>query len=320
MLAAPLVLLCYVAVAGTLGAWVLRRAHWPHRAPRLAVLTWQALSVSILLALVLAGLGLWMPEGAWNADLAAVVHLCEETIRGGITAPADALVHLLGIVTAVAVTVRAGLALVAELRRARREARRHGELLRLAATPHPRLGAMVLDHPVAAAYCLPGPAGDVVLTSAALRLLDTQELAAVLAHERTHLRERHHLVAAVARAVERTIPWLPAARTARREQERLVEMIADDAAARLADRHAVARAVVRLAEGVAPRAALGATDVAAAQRVQRMLGDARALGPAGRVTVALAAALVAAAPLLIAAAPALTAMHATYCLIGEMTT
>jgi beta-lactamase regulating signal transducer with metallopeptidase domain len=276
--------------------------------------------VSILLALVLAGLGLWMPEGAWNADLAAVVHVCEETIRGGITRPADALVHLLGIVTAVAVTARAGVVLVAELRRARREARRHGELLRLAGTPHPRLGATVLDHPVAAAYCLPAPAGDVVVTSAALRLLDPEELAAVLAHERTHLRERHDLVVAVARAVERTLPWLPAARTARGEQERLVELIADDAAARRSERHVVARAVVRLAEGTTPPAALGAGDVAAAQRVERLLDDPRPLSLAARLLVILAATLVAAAPVLIAAAPALTAMHATYCLIGEMTT
>ena len=88
-----------------------------------------------------------------------------------------------------------------------------------------------MEHPAAVAYCLPGRVGTIVLTTAALAALDDAELAAVLAHERAHLRGRHHLVLAAASALAQTLPFLPGLCTAQTELARLLEMIADDKAA-----------------------------------------------------------------------------------------
>ena len=317
-MAATIALLIYGGLAGTLGASALRRARWPLRAPRLAVATWQALCASIVVSLVLAGIGFWMPEGGWSAGLASLIHVCEAALRRSYAAPADAAVHLAGLIGALTVIVRVGTALCREVRRARRLRRRHVALLRVAARADADLGALVLDHPSAVAYCLPGRAGHVVLTSAAISMLDEDELAAVLVHERTHLRQHHHIVLAFARALERALPWLPGIRAAHREQRRLVEMIADDAAARLASPRAVARAVVRLAEGATPPPALAAADTAVALRVERMLAEVPPLGLRGQILVCATIALVAMAPFLVAAAPAVTAVHVSYCLIGDL--
>lgn len=73
-------------------------------------------------------------------------------------------------------------------------------------------------------------------------------MAAVLRHERAHLRGRHHLLVALAAAFHRTLPGLPMAETAEREIRRLVEHLADDRASEQHGRQAVATAIVRLAD------------------------------------------------------------------------
>jgi beta-lactamase regulating signal transducer with metallopeptidase domain len=284
----------------------------------MGVVTWQALSGSIVVALVLTGVGFWMPEEGWSADLGSLIHVCEAALKGTYAGTADALVHLAGLAASAVVVIRLGAAWSAELRRSRRQRRGHLSVLHIAAEPRADIDAMVVDHPTAAAYCLPGRVGQVVLTSAALSLLDDEELTAVLAHERTHLRQHHHVILALARAMERALPWLPGVRVARQEQGRLVEMIADDAAARLSTPRAVASAVLRLAEAAVPPTALAAADTAAAQRVERMLADLPPLGAVARALVCAAILLVAAAPFLVAATPALTAAHVHVCPIGHL--
>lgn len=51
----------------------------------------------------------------------------------------------------------------------------------------------VVDDPVPLACTVPGRPGRIVLSTGLLRVLDAQQRRAVLAHERTHLRHRHHL-------------------------------------------------------------------------------------------------------------------------------
>src|SRR5690606_10980018 len=52
----------------------------------------------------------------------------------------------------------------------------------------------VLDLDTPMAFCLPGIRSRVVLTEGVLDRLTPQQLAAVIAHERAHLRARHDLV------------------------------------------------------------------------------------------------------------------------------
>ena len=57
-----------------------------------------------------------------------------------------------------------------------------------------------MDYDEPTAHCLPEARQPIVLTSAAIEALDEAELAAVMAHERTHQRGRHHLLVLIASA------------------------------------------------------------------------------------------------------------------------
>ncbi|MGH2598941.1 MAG: M56 family metallopeptidase [Dehalococcoidia bacterium] len=310
---AALVLFGYAALLTTVGAGLLRRARWPERAPRLGVTAWQVLSASALGAVVLGGLALVVPSAELSTDLAALLEACTMALRTQYATPVGAAGSIAGATLAVAVIARAGYCLGRGLLTARRQRRRQAEVLALIGRPDQRLGALIIDHGIAVAYCLPGRTRRVVLTSAAVASLDDDQLAAVLAHEAAHLRGRHHLVLAMAAALTNAFPFVPGLRHAHTQIARLVEMLADDAAARRCDRLTVATALVALAEGHAPTAALAAGGPTALARVRRLVSPARPLG-ALRTTFAatvLAAALV--FPVVAVAAPALAAAALDYC-------
>lgn len=91
--------------------------------------------------------------------------------------------------------------------------RRRRHLASLAVVARPGADdTVVLDHPVAAAYCL--PSGEVVVTTGAIESLTSRELRAALAHERAHLRHRHHLLLTGASACARALPFVPLLRGA----------------------------------------------------------------------------------------------------------
>ena len=73
-----------------------------------------------------------------------------------------------------------------------------------------------------------------MLTTGALAVLDPEQLAAVLAHERAHLAGRHHLLLAVTRSLAAVAPFVPLFARGAAEVARLAEMRADDAAVRRA--------------------------------------------------------------------------------------
>ena len=118
----------------------------------------------------------------------------------------------------------------------------------------------VLAHPTPTAYCLPGLRQRVVLTEGALLALPPEELEAVMAHERAHLRERHDLVLEFFTVLHESVPTRMRAPQALREVRLLVEVLADRAARRVAGPVAVARALVTLASSTHPDAALAAGD------------------------------------------------------------
>ena len=147
--------------------------------------------------------------------------------------------------------------------------------------------AVVLDAPQPAAYCVPGRPATIVLTSAALAILDADQLTAVLAHERAHLAGRHHLLTGLTRGLAAVFPAVPLFTRGPLEVARLAELRADDAAARRSGRRTLVAALLAMGTGAAvPAAALAATGGATAARVQRLLdppgrGAARRPGPDG---------------------------------------
>ena len=74
---------------------------------------------------------------------------------------------------------------------------------------------MSTTRPLRPTACL-GCGRPIVISAGTLDLLDADELAAVLAHERAHLRERHDLVLLPFTALLRAFRWAGVARQAQR--------------------------------------------------------------------------------------------------------
>lgn len=159
-----------------------------------------------------------------------------------------------------------------------------------------------------------------MVTTGALRVLDDAQLAAVVAHERAHLAERHDLALAWSAALARAFPRLPLFRDVEAEVARLVELRADDVAAGQSGRLTVAGALLEVATGraphVVPGAALGAGGSTTALRVRRLIAPHRPLGrlriAAGSLTAAVSLAL----PVLMLGGPAAAAIGLSSCPYG----
>jgi Zn-dependent protease with chaperone function len=130
----------------------------------------------------------------------------------------------------------------------------------------------VLDDDVPQAFALPGAPGRIVVSRGMLRCLGDAEREALLAHERAHLRGRHHLFQTVWRLAAAANPLLrPVAEAGGFVLERWAD---EEAAAHIGSRTVVARAVGRAAlasVGTSRPAALAATGGAVPQRVRALL-------------------------------------------------
>jgi Zn-dependent protease with chaperone function len=278
---------------------LLAHARWLRRVPHTAVLLWQALG----LAWALSVLGLAFALGLAPYRLGVLPGLARAAADLTAGRLADRLIPIqLGALGAglalTAMLVGALVTCALEVLRARR---RHRRLLALVARLRPEApGALVLEHPAAAAYCLPGMRSQVVVSEGMLKLLDRDQLAAVLAHEHAHARARHDLVLLPFVALRRVLPRLRLVAQAADAVALLVEMCADDRACR---RHAVrslATALLRVgtASGTAvPAGALGAATSPLAARVQRLLAPQPRIPWAVGGLAAAAAATVLATPL-----------------------
>jgi Zn-dependent protease with chaperone function len=310
---ASLALATYALVVATLGAHLLRRARWPERAPRLGVMTWQVLSGSVVVAVMLAGLALAIPVSPFTLGLAEFLETCVMLLRAQYATPGGSVTATLGLLVATLVAGRITYCITKTVWTARAGRARQRRQLMLVARKDPRLGATVIDSSHCAAYCVPGRSARVVLSSTTLAALDEDQIAAVVAHERAHLAARHHLVIEAAAALHAAFPFVPAFAWGAEQLGRLTEMLADDAAARHHDRLTLATALVRLAEANAPVGTLAAGGSTAVARVRRLAAPARPLSKARGAVAVLAICLLAAAPLALSAAPAAAVRSADYC-------
>ena len=309
-------LLAFAAVllvgGGHLRRWSLLRRH-----PRLGIATWQVTSVTALLSVAFAGLALVLPTSRLGVGVADLLQACIYTLQAVYEAPTALPRETAGILLALVATLLPAARVAYELVLAQRTARRTADALALVARIDHRLGALVVDADTAAAYCVPGRSQHIVLTTGAIAALDEQELQAVVAHERAHLRERHSLVVAAAQGLAKAVP-LPLLRTAASEMTRLVELAADDAAAAATDDAAVAGALVRLSGMHAPRAALAAAGSDGLARVTRLLDRPQPAHPMHRVALVSALALLALTPALLVSYPALAAAGAGVCTLPPL--
>jgi hypothetical protein len=302
------VLTTVAAVLGALAlalAWpapvLLSRATWLSGAPAIALALWQAVALAGGLSMIGCLLAFGSaPAGSFPA---AVAQLTPALFTGPIPPEYGALqLAALTLAAAVALLLMANLALTAV--RAERERRRQHQLVDILSDPLPGdPRTRVLPHPVPLAYCVPGIRTTTVLTDGLIQALDPDELAAVIAHERTHLDQLHHLVRLAFRAWHSALPWFPIANRAERSVVTLTEMLADDGARRSVGNDALRRALAQVGNagesGSFPDVASGASPDAAmlAARLDRLERPDPARG--GSVSPAVRAAVLAASVALV---------------------
>ena len=229
---------------------------------RLGLAAWLAAMASMLASVAL---GIQFLLRTVAADWPSLTRVLCRSVAGGACTPVvyRSAAYELGVAAlATGVSAAAAVALWRygrRTQRARVRSRAHAEAAILAGRALPGTGAVVLDDPRPAAYCVAGRPAAIVLTSGALAVLDSPQLAAVLAHERAHLAHRHHLLATVTRGLSAALPGVPLFTRGTAEVACLAEMAADDAAARGSGRTTVVAALLAIGTGTAvPAAALTA--------------------------------------------------------------
>ena len=255
---------------------LLSRTTWPYRAPRAALVLWQAVAIAAVLS-------------AFSSGLAIASQLLVPGSDGRPTTAPTAEIDALGLplwilyVVVFALTLLIGAKLIFSIIqvavRTRRRRARHRVLVDLlddCAMPAsvertPDLRVLDVDEPIA--YCLPGLRQRVVLSQGTLQNLDHAEVKAILTHERSHLRARHDLVLEAFTAVNHAFPRFVRSKSALGSVQLLVELLADDSAVRATGPTPLARALVACAGSTAPRGAMAAGGPSTLIRVQRLSAD-----------------------------------------------
>jgi Zn-dependent protease with chaperone function len=310
-------LLAAVAIGSVRGASALLRAAWPRRSPAAAILLWQALGLAGGIAAVGALLAIGV-NGQGAGVLDGLATLARRIVDGRLLAAHQpiltSLVRAASLIAGLALLTVLWCVLCTAFAAAVQARRRQRELLALLAYGDPKVpGALVVDYPTAAAYCLPGIRSQIVVSVGTLDLLAPAELSAVLAHERAHLRARHDLVLIPFTSLRRAFPRSGVVTQAHRAVALLVEMMADDrallargmAARRLLARE-LATALLRFGTAGADHAPVGALAAAEGEltaRVNRLLTPPRPLPRAAQAAVFLAAALLVTVPIVLLIIP-----------------
>jgi Zn-dependent protease with chaperone function len=282
---------------------MLARATWPTRAPRAAIVLWQSIALAAVLSAFSAGIAIASrlfvpgPDGRPTA-----------TITSEIAALGWPLWTAYVIVFAVTLVIGARLTYaVVQVAVATRRRRAHHRMVVDLVGKSQGNHLRILDVAQPLAYCLPGVRSRVVVSEGALNALGDNEIAAILTHERAHLRARHDLVLEMFTAVHAAFPRFVRSAHALHAVRLLIELLADDAAVRAAGPTPLARALVACASGHTPSGALAAGGPTTVLRVRRLGGR-----PNSRVLAAtayFAAAAVLVVPTVALAVPWLTELH-----------
>lgn len=310
-----LCLLAYGVAVAVLGPRALRWGTRGGRAPWMGVAIWLLAMLSVLVAWT-GALALVVVQVALSPDTRHVLTVC-------VTVLCAAAVGVHGTpgqwgVLAGAGAVAAGFGwgagtLCRALGRSRRSTHRHAEAAHLIGHPDRRLGVVVLDAPERVVYAVAGRPAAIVMSRGALEALDDEHVRVIIAHERAHLVERHHLVLAFSAALATMMPRVPLFTAGTTELGRLVEMCADDAAARDHDPRMLVGALLALAgPPPLPRSALAAASSGVAERAERLLT------PPTRAQVRVARTALATGIVGLVAGPVLAAITLCGALIGGL--
>lgn len=259
-LVAPALIALLLVMCAVLGPHLLRSAAPVlMRVPRLAV------------TLLLVGMGAWLPATAalslvlaWALSGPSVLpgaygEVCQRCLAAsspfapGHTVETIVPVSLLVLLPALGAALLLGLG----VRRAvlsHRAARSVADEIMTSARRALVLGQeiWVVRDPRPLAFSLPRRNGGIVISDGLRRVLSDEELTAVLAHERAHLQQRHHLIMSILRAVTEPLRWVPLVGAVADAVPHYLEIAADECARSHAGTPALASALLKIGAPVRP--------------------------------------------------------------------
>nr|WP_239070912.1 M56 family metallopeptidase [Amycolatopsis sp. SID8362] len=266
-------------------------------------LAWWLLTAAGLIAGTIAGvLLLVLPGHGPAAAVLAVLHDCWAAVGHGGLPALDPIAGSVAAIVVLAAATRLTLASAGRRRRRNVLHRRHLVALRLSGSADGRrLPTLWLPEDEPVAYSLGGRQALIVASTGLKDRLSERELHAVLAHERAHVRSRHHLLTAMADVMGRTLGFIPLMRELPGAVQLLVELAADRTAATQCGSEPLRSALLSIRAVEGPRRSLAMAGGDTAIRLQRLTvrtGSrlvARAVSVAGGFAALVAPAAVAAA-------------------------
>lgn len=251
-------------------SWLTRRG----TNPRLGIAAWVTAMAGVLVAWAVA-VGVVAVSLVRGGPNSSVVVLCLELLgvpEREATLGAFAATGLLavGVLISAVVTVGVGRTVLG----LRAHSAKHADAARIIGTPTDADGVFVVAGERPAAYCVVGRPDTIVVTSAAVRALDGPELDAVLAHEGAHIAGRHHHLLIVLRALAASLAHLPLFTRGAAAVAELLEMCADDTAARRHGPRPLVAGMLALASPLPPVGGLAMAATATAARARRLLDPA----------------------------------------------
>lgn len=306
-------LLLYAGLAGWGVDWALSRWRRLHQIPRIALSMWHATALGSLTAVVAALL--MLAHDVWEHGLAWLLHADKARIHdlyaGQSEVPAlwnGTIALLMLIVSAFTVLLVRGVLHI------RREALAHQLLARTelagAVLAHePSVG--LVDHPVPAIYCVAGTRAStqILVTRGAMVALSRPQLDAAIEHERAHIRGHHHAMIVLADSLRRLTRPFGFLRHYPDAIGYLIELAADDAAARRHGRLTVATALLEMCAAIPAEASSTLSWIGSdpAARIKRLAGSPPAARGCVNLSLLVAATFaLAAMPLAATIGPALT--------------
>jgi Zn-dependent protease with chaperone function len=235
-------------------------------------IAWWLLTAAGVIAGTVAGVLLLVLPGHGPADaVIRVLHDCWSAMNHDDLPLLDPLV---GTVSGTVLVAALGRLALASLRRRRRRHvlhQRHLTALRLTGTRDTRpVPTLWLPEQRPIAYSLGGRRALVVASDGLAARLTERELRAVLAHERAHVRGRHHLLTSWSEVLGRTLRFVPLMRALPGATRLLVELAADQAAASQCGREPLRSALVSIRAVDGPPRALAMAGGDTAVRLSRL--------------------------------------------------
>lgn len=293
-------LIAYIAIVVGLAPHLLQRLSHSGLTPHLAITAWLVAIMGVIIAGISVVVLLLKTLWALLHHYSPVLSNCMKQIHNGIISASNSplllgfllLSALIGL-TIIGLCVRF-LWLMAKMSR---DTTDHAHQARLIGTTTQDADVILIEAHQAAAYAVAGKPSTIVLTSAADSILSHEQRAAVLAHERAHLAGKHALLVRLFKALGSVCPRSQLVTKASQNIALLLEMCADDAAARRYGSGAVVSGLLALC-GITPAGTLGAATIGVTERVDRLVSKPTNIIHRSRLQLLAAISILALGPLL----------------------